>query len=328
MKPVSFSTPISFDLFPKKTHRQRFIQAIDGYLYLKGKKAFVLNAQMVNRSQPAVIRHPPARTKGQMILLAVKISSYVIFVLPLIALAVKAHMRSWHRFHIHLHKPAISQTIPLSKYLAEPKILVQDQPLAQVTPFIEQVPPIEEQSPQPPPFERPSGERPPLRPNPVNRILASHKKPEPAAPIPVRQFPALLSTEAKQAALDLKNKFNIPKKIVSELRNRRPKVSDIISMQAQGLAIDQAARALQQQLHMFQGESGAVQRAKPMLDKLRQQIAKASEKSKKLTGLYDCWGTSFMLEGMFLGKKQAALDYLSATIEKHIQHLDALIQHA
>lgn len=326
MRPISFLTPISFDNLPKKTHRQRFIQTIDGYLYLKGKKAYVLDVTRVNRSQPAVILQPLLMTKSDRILLAAKIASYVIFILPILALSCKACMRSLHRFHVHLHNPEIIPEIPkkLSKAhlegLAAPKsppdspIIIQDKPN-----------PIEE-SPSPPPLaEAPQANN---SPNPAipRATKPAESKKTIHIPVSVRHHP--FPREVRETAQDLKNKFTLPKNLLSDLRNRKPKVADVTSMLERGIAIAQTARTLQNQLSLFQGESAAVKKANVMLEKLRNQIAKASEKSKKLTSLYDCWATSMLLEGMFLGKKQAAIDSLSATIEKHIHHLDALIRHA
>ncbi|MCE5318532.1 MAG: DUF648 domain-containing protein [Parachlamydia sp.] len=316
MRPISFFTPVSFDYIPNKTKRQHFIQAIDAYLYLKGKKAYVLDAAMVNRSRPAIILNPHSSSKTR---LAIKIVSYAIFVLPLIALAAKSFTRSIHRFHLHAH----------------PKIPIRPVPSPRSEPLMA---PIS----NPPPQDKCFGEHPSDLPVPPAiqvpiKINRPKKPPKPRKAVHVPVAPPVqlpkkitLPQEVRQAAEELKAKFSIPKSLLSDLRNRRPKVSDIKSMLGLGNEMDHLARALQHQLDLFKVESRTVKKAQIMLEELRDQIATASAtiKNKKLTSLYDCWATSLILEGLFLGKKQAAIDSVSETIEEYVGHLDTLINHA
>lgn len=96
MTKLGFCTAVRFWGDQPKTCRQSWIETVDSYLYLGGKKAYVIPGHTQSGAEGAVLAHDsPA-----FLITALKVVSYFTIVVPTIMLIAKAVLRSIYPFHI------------------------------------------------------------------------------------------------------------------------------------------------------------------------------------------------------------------------------------
>ncbi len=102
MSSISFFTPVHFCGRP--SFSQKFLETVDNYFYLGGKRARVLQGKTWDNTLAVmIVDHPHA--EGDLIATAVKIATYVTLILPLLMLALKAILRSSCHFEISKDPP-------------------------------------------------------------------------------------------------------------------------------------------------------------------------------------------------------------------------------
>jgi|GEM_PF-2256524 len=95
MDNVSFWTPVCFDK-SDRSNRESFVETVDSYFYLGGRKAKVISKQSGQTNQEAhLIDGSSSRWKS-----AAKIASYFTIILPVIMLAIKYLLRSNSNFYV------------------------------------------------------------------------------------------------------------------------------------------------------------------------------------------------------------------------------------
>ncbi len=90
MKKIGFFTPVTYQAAPN-----RLLEKVDAYFFLGGQKAVVLAGKKENGRERVVLSQHERRP---MIESAAKVASYCTVVIPLLLLALKAILRSQHRF--------------------------------------------------------------------------------------------------------------------------------------------------------------------------------------------------------------------------------------
>lgn len=93
MNKIDFFTPVVFTN-SSKSSEQFLLEAVDSYFYLGGKKAEVFPNSLKNGTELVYL----AEKKSSFWAAALKVASYCTLILPLLALAVKAVLRSKHHF--------------------------------------------------------------------------------------------------------------------------------------------------------------------------------------------------------------------------------------
>lgn len=100
-KPLGFWTPVTFGEH-QKTWGEELLQKIDDYFSLSGRKVTLAPLHYVGVSRPVV----PYQEKVSYLTTTLKIVSYCTVVIPAIALAMKAVLRTIYHFH-YLQDPAV-----------------------------------------------------------------------------------------------------------------------------------------------------------------------------------------------------------------------------
>ena len=96
---LDFFTPVRFG--EQKTFKQHFQERVDDYFYLGGRSVFVIPREISDDSQAVrIIKDQDQSRVKQVILIAIKVISYMTVIIPLIMLIAKASFRLTHKFHI------------------------------------------------------------------------------------------------------------------------------------------------------------------------------------------------------------------------------------
>jgi hypothetical protein len=93
---VSFFIPIKYS--EKKTFSQYTVEGVENYFYLKGKSIYVIDGKHNTDIHEIEIQNK--NQIRQVILIAIKIISYMTIIIPLIMLSFKVAFRTTHNFNI------------------------------------------------------------------------------------------------------------------------------------------------------------------------------------------------------------------------------------
>lgn len=114
MAKVGFFTAVSFGDQPKSC-TQPFLETVDSYFYLGGKKAYVIPGHTQSGAEGAVL----SKDSPAFLITALKVVSYLTVALPIVMLIVKAVLRSIHTFHIVDVKQKVEEGIDIPQETIE-----------------------------------------------------------------------------------------------------------------------------------------------------------------------------------------------------------------
>jgi hypothetical protein len=114
MAKVGFFTAVSFGNQPKSC-TQSFLETVDSYFYLGGKKAYVIPGHTQSGAEGAVL----SKDSPAFLITALKVVSYLTVALPIVMLIVKAVLRSIHTFHIVDVKQKVEEGIDIPQETIE-----------------------------------------------------------------------------------------------------------------------------------------------------------------------------------------------------------------
>ncbi|MBI3237050.1 MAG: DUF648 domain-containing protein, partial [Chlamydiales bacterium] len=109
---VSFFQPIVFASNPK-SYPEFFLEKVDSYFYLGGKKAYVI--ENTDQGKKAVL----CKDRSPCLITALKVASYATIILPVILLIIKAVLRSIHTFELIDVQQRLEEGIDISAELQE-----------------------------------------------------------------------------------------------------------------------------------------------------------------------------------------------------------------
>jgi len=114
MAKVGFFTAVSFGN-QTKSCTQSFLETVDSYFYLGGKKAYVIPGHTQSGAEGAVL----SKDSPAFLITALKVVSYLTVALPIVMLIVKAVLRSIHTFHIVDVKQKVEEGIDIPQETIE-----------------------------------------------------------------------------------------------------------------------------------------------------------------------------------------------------------------
>jgi hypothetical protein len=114
MAKVGFFTAVSFG-DQSKSCTQWLLETVDSYLYLGGKKAYVIPGHTQSGAEGAIL----SKDSPAFLITALKVISYLTLALPIVMLIVKAVLRSIHTFHIVDVKQKLEEGIDIPQETIE-----------------------------------------------------------------------------------------------------------------------------------------------------------------------------------------------------------------
>ncbi|SCA58942.1 Uncharacterized protein AB751O23_BI_00070 [Chlamydiales bacterium SCGC AB-751-O23] len=118
----SFFTPIKYDENHQKTIMQSFQEGTEAYFSLYAGPAYVISGNVKENSQEVEIKYkkPEKQTRiKELIVTALKVASYITFIIPLVMLVGKIVFRVSHKFHF-----ASRETEKFSKQWKIPSVIL------------------------------------------------------------------------------------------------------------------------------------------------------------------------------------------------------------
>jgi len=95
---LSFSTPVVFE--KDRTFGNCFLEKVDGYFSLSGKRAFVISGINANRSYDVVMKDYEGSDYSKLMFTALKVVTYATLVIPALMFFLKVALRSNYTFNL------------------------------------------------------------------------------------------------------------------------------------------------------------------------------------------------------------------------------------
>ena len=95
---LSFLTPVVFET--DRSFGKYFLEKVDGYFSISGKRAFVISGIKTDKSYDVVMKDYESSVYSKLIFTALKVVTYVTLVVPILMVFLKVALRSNYTFNL------------------------------------------------------------------------------------------------------------------------------------------------------------------------------------------------------------------------------------